>query len=221
MEQHSAFRARTIDDDPELLDESYRLRYRVYCLERGFLDAADYPDGREIDEFDEHSVHLGVFDAEGTMIGTARLIKPNPHGFPMFRYCAFFPEVMPPDAPDVALVEGSRLAISRHYMRRRRRTEPLCDLMKALVTCARRVGANHLIAASEPALARRLAHFGFPYRISGPTADYYGPVAACLMDLDELDEIVAEGRHPSLRELDSVWTPALGLEPDESGLVAS
>jgi N-acyl-L-homoserine lactone synthetase len=221
MGEIADFSARTIDDDPRLLDQSYRLRYQVYCVERGFLDATDYPDGREVDEFDTHSVHLGLLDADGNVIGTARLIKPNPHGFPMFRHCAFFPEVMPPDAPHVAPVEVSRLAISRRYMRYRRRSEPLCDLVKAMVVGARRVGANHLIAASEAALARRLVQFGFPYRIGGPTADYYGPVAACLMNLDELDEVVAGGRFPSLRDLGNVWTPALSQGPDESGMVVS
>lgn len=212
------FHAFAIDDDPRLLDQSYRLRYQVYCVERGFLDPANYPDGREIDEFDEYSLHLAVNDDEGNMVGTARLIKPNPHGFPMLRHCAFFPEAMP---SSVAPVEVSRLAISRKYMRRRRHSEPLCDLAKAMVVGARFVGANHVIAASEASLARRLVHFGFPYRIGGPTADYYGPVVACLMNLDEFDEIVAGGRFPSLRTLDNVWTPALSHDPDESGLVAS
>jgi len=209
MVQPAVFHARAIDDDPWLLEQSYRLRYRMYCVERRFLDAADYPDGREIDEFDAHSLHLGVFDSDGDMIGTARLIKANPHGFPMFRHCAFFPDVLPPDAPNVVAVEASRLAISRDYMRRHRRTEPLSALVKAVVACARLAGANHLIAASEPALARRLMHLGFPYRISGPAADYYGPVAACLMNLDELDAMAAG---------DNVWTPALSQGHDETGL---
>jgi hypothetical protein len=46
-------------------------------------------------------------------------------------------------------------------------------------------------------------HFGFPYRIGGPTADYYGPVAACLMNLDELHEIVMGGQYPALLGLDA------------------
>jgi N-acyl-L-homoserine lactone synthetase len=212
------FRAFVIDGDPRLLDQSYRLRHQVFCVERRFLDAAAYPDGRETDEFDPHSVHLAVMDDQGHMVGTARLIKPNPHGFPMFRRCAFFPEVMP---ANVAPVEVSRLAISRQYLRRRRATEPLCDLAKAMVAGARRVGANYVIAASEPALARRLVRFGFPYRVGGPVADYYGPVAPCLMNLDEFDMIVAAGRYPSLGGMDSVWTPALSQSDEESGLVRS
>jgi N-acyl-L-homoserine lactone synthetase len=204
MAETAVFHTRAIDDNPPLLEQSYRLRYQVYCVERGFLDPAAYPDGREIDEFDDHSVHLAVMDAEGAMIGTARLIKPNPHGFPMFRHCAFFPEVMP---SHFMPVEVSRLAISRHYMRRRRVTEPLRELVNAMVVGARLVGANHLIAASEASLARRLVHLGFPYRISGPVADYYGPVSACLMNLD--DVAAAAG---------NVWTPAPSQDNDEAGL---
>ena len=42
-------------DSEELLKEIYRVRYEVYCQECGFLPTSDYPDGLEIDEFDEHS----------------------------------------------------------------------------------------------------------------------------------------------------------------------
>jgi len=199
----TAFHARTIDDDPRLLEQSYHLRYQVYCVDRAFLDPANYPDGREIDEFDPHSVHLGVFDADAHMIGTARLIKPNPHGFPMFRHCAFYPDVQALDAPHVVPVEVSRLAISRHHAPRRRNTEPFLTLVRAMVQGARRAGATHLMGANEAALHRKLAHFGFPYRICGPTSDYYGPVAPHLMSLRELDDVIVDGRFPALLGLDA------------------
>jgi N-acyl-L-homoserine lactone synthetase len=202
MELATAFHARTIDDDPRLLEQSYRLRYQVYCVERGFLDAADYPDGREIDEFDAHSVHLALLDAEGVMIGTARLIKPNPHGFPLFRHCAFYPEVQALDAPHVVPVEVSRLAISRRHAPRHRQAEPFLTLVRAMVQGARRAGATHLMGANEAALQRKLANFGFPYRICGPTSDYYGPVAPHLMSLRELDDIILDGRFPALLGLE-------------------
>jgi N-acyl-L-homoserine lactone synthetase len=203
MRETATFYARAIDDDPRLLEASYRLRYRVYCVERQFLDPAAHPDQRETDEFDGASVHLGVVDAFGELAGTARLIRPNPRGFPMFRYCAFFPEVQMLGTPHVIPFEVSRVAISRHYTRERRRTEPFLTLVKAMVQGARRAGATHLMGANEVSLHRRLVHFGFPYRISGPTADYYGPVAPCIMSLRELDEIIAAGRFPALMGLDA------------------
>ena len=54
------FCARTIDGQRALLEQSYRLRYQVYCLERKFLRAEDYPNGLEIDVFDRHAAHIGA-----------------------------------------------------------------------------------------------------------------------------------------------------------------
>ena len=68
------FRAVTLDDSSSLLHQSYQLRYQVYCLERGFLDANDYPNHLEIDDDDRDAVHVGVVDPEGDLAGTARLM---------------------------------------------------------------------------------------------------------------------------------------------------
>lgn len=208
------FQARSIDDDPRLLDASYRLRYQVYCIERKFLDAAAYPDRRELDEFDEHSVHLGVVDDNGDLAATARLITANPLGFPMFQRCAFFPEVQMPGSPHAAAVEVSRVAISRHYARggrgtARNRFEPFLTLVKAMVQGARLTGATHMMGATDAALHRWLVHFGLPYRISGPSVDYYGAVAPCVMSLQELDGIIASGRFRALDGLGVGWDPRL------------
>jgi N-acyl-L-homoserine lactone synthetase len=203
MGEITHYYARVIDDDPRLLEESFRLRYQVYCLERHFLEAADYPTGRETDEFDADSIHLGVVDALGQLAGTARLIRPNPRGFPMFQHCAFFPEVRMLDTPQNVPVEVSRVAISRQYARARQRTEPFLTLVGAMVHGARYAGATHLIGATDAALHRWLVHFGLPYRVSGPAVDYYGQVSPCIMSLRELDEIVTHGQHPALLGLDA------------------
>jgi len=200
----SDFYARSIDDDPRLLDASYRLRYQVYCVERRFLDASRYPLGREADEFDAYSIHLGVIDPQGELAGTARLVTANPIGFPMLQHCAFFPEVHTLDTPPAVPVEVSRVAISRGYARPRRhsspfnRFEPFLSLVKAMVQGARRAGATHLMGATDAALHRWLVHFGLPYRVSGPAVDYYGAVSPCIMSLEELDHVILEGRFPAL-----------------------
>ena len=211
MDDYSRFRARTIDDDPGLLDQSYRLRYQVYCVERQFLDPAEFPDEREADEFDDYSVHVGAIDAQGELVGTARVIRANPHGFPMFRYCAFFPEVQTLDSPTVVPVEVSRVSISRHCPRQggRRRSEPFLTLVKAIMQGAKRAGATHLIGATDAAFHRWLVHYGLPYRVSGPAVDYYGPVAPCIMSLQELDEIVVSRQFPALDGFPVGWDPSL------------
>src|SRR5688572_26885229 len=84
------FTTQIVDGVPHLLEESYRLRYQVYCLERCFLPAADYPDGLEVDRFDRHSVHVAVLNLRGEVIATARLIEPSDEGLPLFDRCSLF-----------------------------------------------------------------------------------------------------------------------------------
>lgn len=203
------FVPRSIGDDPALLEQSFRLRYQVYCVERGFLDAGDYPDCRETDEFDQYSTHVGAVDATGELAATARIIKPNPRGFPMFRHCALFPEVRTLDEPGSVPVEVSRVSISKSYIRRerRRRSEPFLTLVKAIMQGAKRAGATHLIGATDAAFHRWLVHYGLPYRISGPEVDYYGPVAPCIMSLQELDEVILGGQYASLDGFPVGWDP--------------
>src|SRR5215207_9063767 len=76
------FRPVTIDDSPQLLETSHRLRYQAYCLERRFLNADDYPDQLEFDDFDPESVHVGVLGVDGQLAGTARIVKPSSAGLP-------------------------------------------------------------------------------------------------------------------------------------------
>ena len=73
-------------DSEELLKEIYRVRYEVYCEECGFLPAGDYPNGLEIDQFDEHSIHFAAF-ADDAVIGTCRLVKYSVHGYPLNEHC--------------------------------------------------------------------------------------------------------------------------------------
>jgi N-acyl-L-homoserine lactone synthetase len=163
-----------------------------------------------------------VIDSYGDLAGTARIIKPNPRGFPMFRYCTLAPDACRLDAPGTMAVEISRVSISREYSRQRRRTEPFLTLMKAVVRGAKGAGATHLIGATDAALHRWLVHLGFPYRVSGPAVDYYGPVAPCIMSLQELDEVILGERYPSLEGIPvgsatTVWSsrgkPELAAAP--------
>jgi N-acyl amino acid synthase of PEP-CTERM/exosortase system len=203
--------AMLLDDEPSLLEQSYRLRYQVYCVERGFLPAEDYPDHLERDPFDKYSVHVGAVDARGELAATARLVKPNRLGFPLLQHCNLFPSETAPDDLTNTFVEVSRVSVSRAYDRHRiaangtenrrlRNAEPFLTLLKAVIYGARHVGATHLVGATDAALHRRLVRFGFPYRVAGPTVDYYGPVAPHIMSLAELDDVILGGQFPALND---------------------
>lgn len=70
-----------IADTAELLENVYKIRYQVLCIQNTFpnMSADDYPDELEKDEYDDHSCHaLLRFRPSGDFIGAVRLILYNP-----------------------------------------------------------------------------------------------------------------------------------------------
>ncbi len=218
------FRGGPIDEVPHLLEQSYRLRYDVYCLERHFLPAGRYPTGSEVDEFDRHSLHVGAVDAAGGLVGTARAITVTEMGLPLFAHCTPFPHETAFNGANSAMVEVGRLVVDRRYRRRRgdvvggaedgsrsgtpteyrgeerrRVGEDAClTTLKALYHETRRIAATHWLAAMEVQLQRQLVEQGFPFRAFGPESDYYGLVVPYQMALDEFAAVVQSGRFPRL-----------------------
>lgn len=119
-----------IIDDTRYLQESYALRYEVYCNEQHFLAPEHYPSRLEIDPYDEHSIHVGAINREGGLVGTLRLVLPSSQGFPFHEHCQLFEEydgVASPASPILSsAAEISRLAVSKSY--RRRANDGLYDL---------------------------------------------------------------------------------------------
>ena len=200
---------RQIDSDPRLMEASHRLRYQVYCIERGFLDPEDYPDQCERDEFDRHSLHLGVVDATGSLLATARLVKVNMAGLPLFRHCQIYRGESELYRETTRVAEISRLCISRARRKRRAGSGSIAiQLYRAIYQASKRNGFTHWLAATEPSLQRLLASLRVPFREVGPRTDYYGPVAPYLIDLGKWDEVIVSRSLPALHSfLD-------GLEPE-------
>ena len=202
--------AMRLDEDPDLMDKAYRLRYQVYCIERGFLDPENYPDRLERDEFDRYSLHLGVLDRDGNLRATSRLIQVSVLGLPLFRHCEIFAthesEVY---RPTNRIAEVSRLCVSRHGAALRAdRAAIIPTMYGALYQFSKRAGVTHWLVATEHSLQRLVAAFGFPFREIGPTVDYFGPVSPYLMDLQEFDQVIASGTKPVLSSF------LEGLEPE-------
>src|SRR5271165_5688455 len=105
-------------DSESLLDEVFRLRFQVYCAERGFESAADFPDGRERDRDDLRSLHFLVLDrATGRAVGTVRLILPRMgDDLPVLRLIGTSGR-WPADLPLATTGEVSRFAIAKAFRR--------------------------------------------------------------------------------------------------------
>jgi N-acyl amino acid synthase of PEP-CTERM/exosortase system len=218
------FESILIDKIPHLLRDSYRLRYDVYCLERNFLKAHDYPDCLEKDAFDPYSLHLGAINLHGELVGTVRLVRPSSAGLPMYHACRLFPDELRRISQIENLAEISRLAISRRYDRRRgdgtfalggaesygahphkdagrddKRGNPpvVVSLYKTLYQAGKRRGITHVLAATEKSLHRLLTAFNFPFKPIGPEVDYFGPVTPYILDIAELEAILIK-KSPSL-----------------------
>jgi N-acyl-L-homoserine lactone synthetase len=198
-----------IDSDQRLMDASFRLRYQVYCIERGFLSAEEYPDGRECDEFDRHSLHLGVVDAQGALLATARLVKVNMIGLPLFRHCQIYARESELYQESNRVAEISRVCVSRELRQRGIGGASVAiTLYRAIYQASKRNGFTHWLVATEPSLQRLLASLQVPFREVGPQTDYYGPVAPYLVDLSQWDQTILSGSLPALHSfLD-------GLEPE-------
>ncbi len=117
------FRVMLVDDTPDLLQEVYRLRYQVYCVEHSFEDPAQFPDGLEKDEYDAKSLHsLLIHRPSGGIAGTTRLILPDPNepvgSLPIDSVCQEPSLRDPHKVPRARMAEVSRFAVSRSFRRR-------------------------------------------------------------------------------------------------------
>ena len=192
----------------------FELRYQVYCVEREFLPAADYPDGVETDEFDPSSTHFCEFDVCGDVVGYARLVRPDPNQiFPFQQHCTdLLDDVSLPDPSTSA--EVSRLILRDIYRRPRasgrlstmgdnadahtssgrpsRSSIILPKLYRQMFNYSLASGIRYWYAAMERPLARSLVHMNYPFRQVTPQVDYYGPVATYVLDMNELrDRLVS------------------------------
>lgn len=101
-----------------VLKEIYKLRYEVYCLERHYLEASEFDNDQETDEYDDCSIHFAAYTLNKDIVGTVRLVQPHDHQqYPFESHCTPFPEFAHPARE--AAAEISRLVVKKTHRRRR------------------------------------------------------------------------------------------------------
>jgi N-acyl amino acid synthase of PEP-CTERM/exosortase system len=211
-------------DTPERMREALAIRYSVYCVERGFENSAEHPDGLETDEYDSHAVHsLLVHRSSGTAIGTVRIVLPlaaSPEkSFAIQRVVP--PRLLAGAFPVATTGELSRFSISKQVRRRkddqfygpvetapaasgprsdeqRRGPPPRLGLMLAIMQMSARLGLTHWCAVMEPTLLRILAAASIHLEPIGGLVDYHGLRQPCY---GEIVKILARLE----REQPEVW----------------
>ena len=200
--------------DKALMEESFRLRFQVYCKECGFIKEKDYPNGIETDEYDDQSVHFAALSADGDLTGTLRMILPGKLPLPIVKY---YPDLFKnTDTSKNDFVEISRLVISKNVRRRKndqlyyepqiddqvmgdgkehfiRRAKPMAfGIYRELYRESKSLGINQWYTIMEKSLYLLLRIHGFKFECIGPEIDFFGPVNPYVGRIDAIEHEVKE-----------------------------
>jgi N-acyl-L-homoserine lactone synthetase len=180
--------------------EAKRLRYRVYCEERGYEAGQN---GLEEDEFDASAKHVLVRSrATGAVFGTVRVALANAEqgvlDFPMERVCQ---NGLLAPLPRHATGEVSRFAL----LRDRSAISPaaaalmrLCLIQGVIQVCGEHQ-LTHLCAMMEKTLLRLLGATAIHFQPVGPAIEYRGLRQPSIWQIDE-------GLSRAQRENPAVWS---------------
>lgn len=155
--------------------DAQRLRYKVYCEDRGFLPSEN---GLEHDAFDPLSRHVLVrARATGEVLGTVRVVlgaaQTGAASFPMNHVCEQY--VLAP-LPAGSTGEISRFALTRDRPGVSSQAAALMRLflMRGIVTVSGMHGLTHWCAIMESSLLRLLRATAVHFQHVGPAVEYHG-----------------------------------------------
>lgn len=194
----------------EVKEDAARLRFQVLCYECGFISDQDFPQKKELDEYDEHCcAHFGVF-ADNELIGYSRLILAGQKTLPILTKCPDVKQVIK-GIPVKNIAEVSRLIISKKFRKRigdglycetesyksghgknesqmNRRILPMVlGLYKAMYIYSKFNNIRYFLALMEPFLPRLLKNTGEFQVISEPV-ELWGTVYPYILDLRQAEE---------------------------------
>ena len=169
------------------LNEVYKLRFKVYCQERGFEPETAYPEQCEIDEYDAYSIHF-IAKIGLETVGTLRLILDNPNGFPMERCCKL--NVYDKHLKKNKTAEFSRFAISKEIVKSTGsdRREIVLGLFKQAYQESKNLRINYFYAVMGRGLQKLLTKCGIIFIQVGPLIDYHGLRAPYISEIKAIEE---------------------------------
>jgi len=188
---------------PRLLDEVFKIRFDVLCLDKVVetFEKNKYPQGLEMDEFDERSQHYLVYHKESdTYAATVRLIYSGGNKelttFPVIQAAGNKFDIKSLSAmPTGEIAEISRLLIRKEFRTRLKKdvftegtyedykklarekrlvTHPIIGLLTAIMRMSSQNGIKYWFAGMEPSLDKRLRQLGLHLSPLGPMMNFHG-----------------------------------------------
>jgi len=184
-------------DTNNLVEEVFRLRYKVYCEELNYESCAAFPDGMERDIYDRRAVYcLLKHRASSRFVGCVRVLLSDPQQidakFPFEQFLQDSPQHLDLAMfPRQTICEVSRLAIIREFRRQKGAVGRTSDvqlteierfllpslplgLYLAATSVALELRIDNAFAMMEERLARHLQRFGLYFQQVAPLTDYHG-----------------------------------------------
>ncbi len=143
----------------------FRLRYEA-VVERGMADPGGFPDGLEVDAYDERAIHIVGWDGR-TPVATCRLVLPTP-GCLLPVEATF--GVTVPGAAD--MVDWGRVVVAASH--RGADHALLMGLAAQGWQSMRSRGFSSALGATPPRLTELFRELGFSVSILGPAALHWG-----------------------------------------------
>jgi N-acyl amino acid synthase of PEP-CTERM/exosortase system len=182
---------------PTLLDQVYRLRYQVYCVENAYEDPDRQPGGLETDIYDERSVHaLLVHRGSDAVAGTVRVILPGTD-----QQSPPLPINIVADSEQRELLrrlphctaELSRFAVSKEFRQRCADAEDrrmlryiTIGLIRGALEMCRDNDIQYVCAVMERSLIRLLGRLGFVFEHLGGLIEYHGARQPCVAQVNQI-----------------------------------
>ena len=150
-------------------------------MEDGILDPGNYSENMEYDEYDINSIHFVAKNTQNDIVGTVRLVMNSELGFPIEKFCQFYPGTGIDERESLA--EISRLAVPKDW----RNPKITLGLWRCIYQESKMLGIEYWYAAMEKKLARLLRRFALPFKEIGPATNYNGERIPFTVSLEDVD----------------------------------
>lgn len=167
-----------------------RLRYEVYCLEKGWIDPAQCPDGIESDEYDDEAAHFLIMHDDGErLLGTSRLLRGECQDLPATHYLDLDALGIDP----AKVVEVSRMATIKSS--RSQSLAVFLAITQVMFEWCTAHGVTSWVSIADVSVFALMKRVGMPIIVEGPRIDFLGStcVPSCVDVLHTGDVLEKRG----------------------------